>query len=525
MYKWFFAFIAFLSLTFNCFGSANLDVDTGRLVVSTKQGLLEGIKENGVSVWKGIPYAKAPIGDLRFKAPQPAENWTGVKKADKFGNIAMGYKRSKKDQQEQSEDCLFLNIWSPAADAKKRPVMFWIHGGGFISGSGSSDLYDGAHLANKGDVVVVTINYRMGPFGFLYFDGLPNHEGFENNLGIKDQVAALKWVHDNIASFGGDPNNVTIFGESAGAISVQTLMAVPSAKGLFQKAIAESGAPKNIWGPEFSSAFTKRYLQLVGVDTAHLEKLKTINADTMAVAMRKLLDMICIEATPNKTIAPTLDGSFLPQNLMEAIQSGSAANVPLLIGTNKDEATLFALKSLNMAPRTAKGLIPYVSRFSPEQQKNLLSAYKNYPHKSGVLSIITDGVFAMPSMQFAALQSEKAPTYMYRFDWSSTPLNIAGLRACHGVELPFVFGNFNTRVGKLVLLMAKKKDIYKIADEMQQAWINFARTGNPNSSNAVNWMVYNVNQRSTLIFNRKQSTVNDPDASRREAWGALNIFE
>ncbi len=525
MLKWFLAYTALLFLSVNSAFAYNLDTDTGKLVVATKQGLVHGIQEQGVSVWKGLPYAKAPLGDLRFEAPRPPDSWKGIRDADKFGNIAMGYERSKKDKEVQSEDCLFLNIWSPKADAKKRPVMFWIHGGGFISGSGSSDLYDGANLAKKGDVVVVTINYRMGPFGFLYFNNLPNHQGFESNLGIKDQVAALKWVRDNISSFGGDPSNVTIFGESAGAISVQTLMATPSAKGLFHKAIAESGAPNNIWAPEFSTAFTKRYLQLVGVDTANLQKLKTIDPDTLAVAMRKLLDMVCIEATPNKTIAPTLDPDFLPNNLMQAIQSGSAANVPLLIGTNKDEATLFALRRLNMAPRTAKGLTPYVSRFNQEERKKLLAAYQNYPRKSGVLSIITDGVFAMPSMQFAALQSEKAPTYMYRFDWASGPLKVAGLRACHGVELPFVFGNFDTRVGKLVLLMAKKKEVYAIAGQMQQAWINFAYTGNPNNKGENNWAVYNGKQRSTLIFDRKQEILNDPNAEKREAWGNLNIFE
>lgn len=522
-------FLAFTALHFLLIGfitAAPLDVDTSSLLAHTKYGSLRGMQEKGVSVWKGIRYAKAPIGDLRFRAPQEPESWQGVKDAKEFGPIAMGLSRSQRDKQQQSEDCLYLNIWSPAADGKKRPVMFWIHGGGFVTGSGSSDLYDGSNFVKKGDVVVVTINYRMGPEGFLFFDKLPgNHEGFESNLGIKDQVAALKWVHDNIASFGGDPKQVTIFGESAGAISVQTLMTVPAAKGLFSKAIAESGAPTDIWEPQMSTDFTARYLQMLGVDSTNYAKLKTIPADTLAAAMKALMDMICLEPTPAKTLAPTIDGEFIPHNLMTSIGSGSSANVPLLIGTNRDEATLFALRKLNVAPRTAKGLRPYVSRFPEATQKKLLKAYRNYPRKSGVLDIITDGVFAMPSIEFAELQSAHAPTYMYRFDWSSGPLKIAGLRACHGVELPFVFGNFNTGVGKLVLLMAKKKPIYRISEQMQQAWINFARTGNPNDTGTEAWQSYNPAERSTLIFDRSVYTVKDPNAEKRAIWTGLNIFK
>ena len=234
---------------------------TINLIVETKNGKLKGTTDNGVLVWRGIKYAKAPIGSLRFKAPQIPNKWEGVKNATEFGNIVPQiqslYAEGKCD-----EDCLILNVWSPAADSKKRPVMFWIHGGGFSQGAGSNSMYNGSQLVKRGDVVVVTINYRLGPLAFLYLnDLLPNNTDFESNLGIKDQIAALKWVKDNIEAFGGDPNQVTIFGQSSGATSVMTLLACPSAQGLFKHAIAESPS-LNYWTKAEATAVTKRFFRV-----------------------------------------------------------------------------------------------------------------------------------------------------------------------------------------------------------------------------------------------------------------------
>ena len=220
----------------------NAPLDSNSLVVQTHQGKLRGTMDKNICVWRGVRYAKAPVAELRFHAPQQVESWSGVKNATEFGASAPQVKNSLVGDELKSEDCLFLNIWSPAADGKKRPVMFWIHGGGFVIGSGSASLYNGVNLANHGDVVVVTINYRLGSLGFLYFETeAARKAGFENNLGMKDQIAALQWVKENISAFGGDPNQVTIFGESAGGTSVETLLACPAARGLFKGAIAESG--------------------------------------------------------------------------------------------------------------------------------------------------------------------------------------------------------------------------------------------------------------------------------------------
>jgi len=501
-------------------------VDTSALLVKTAQGLVKGTTSQGICIWKGIPYAKAPVGNLRFRDPQPADNWTGVKDATAFGPVALQMKRVLIGNEKQSEDCLFLNVWSPAADGKKRPVMVWIHGGGFVGGSGSQDLYDGAQLSKKGDLVIVSMNYRLGPLGFLYFNDLPGSKGnFDSNLGIKDQVAALKWVKENIAAFGGDPAQVTIFGESAGGISVETLMSIPATQGLFKRAIVESGPAGDVWSPVLATRLTNIFLKELNISTDSLSKLRNVPADSISTAMLRLMKAMKADPTLPKTCAPTVDGSYIPHDLLTAIQSGQSKGVDLLIGTNKDEANLFAMKRLKMAPINEEQLKPYMVRFKAEDQNKLKAAYKGYPSKSSILALITDGIFTMPSARFAELQSAHANTYMYRFDWASKPIKAVGLGACHGIELPFVFGSFNTKLGKKILLFADTKRIHELSNEIQQDWINFARTGNPNNPGTDNWKKYEPSVRTTLIFDKKNYTCTDPNCDQRKAWGTLNIFE
>jgi para-nitrobenzyl esterase len=512
---------SFISTTITATG-----IDTSRLIVKTKQGQVKGTTEQNICVWKGIRYAKAPAGELRYRAPQSPDSWTGIKDATVFGAVAPQMRRVLVGTEPQSEDCLSLNIWSPAADGKKRPVMVWIHGGGFVGGSGSSDLYDGTQIVKRGDVVVVTINYRLGPLGFLYFDSLPGSKGkFEDNLGIKDQVAALKWVKENIAAFGGDPEGVTLFGESAGGISVETLMAIPAAQGLFHRAIIESGPAGDVWTPKAASQITALYLKQVGVSQDSLFKLKLIPVDSITSAMTRLMKIMIADPTLPKTFAPTIDGNFLPHDLLAGIKDGQSKGIDLLIGTNKNEANLFAMKRLKMAPVNEEQLKPYITRFKPAEQKQLIAAYKNYPGKDGILDLITDGIFTMPSIKFAELQSTQANTYMYRFDWTSKPLTWVGLKACHGLEVPFVFNTFETKMGKKILFLSNNKKIHQISNQMQQEWINFARTGNPNAPGKDDWKKYEPATRTTLIYDKKGYICQDPKSTQRQAWGDLNIFE
>jgi para-nitrobenzyl esterase len=503
-----------------------LDTDTGAVQVKVKQGELRGTREGGVCVWKGIRYAKAPAGNLRFRAPEPVEAWTGVKDATQFGPIAPQVKNALGGKEVQSEDCLFLNIWSPAADApkdgiqKKRPVMFWLHGGGFAIGAGSSPLYDGAQMAKTGDVVVVTINYRLGPLGFLYFKDIAGtNPDFDNNLGIKDQIAALHWVHENIASFGGDPNAVTIFGESAGGNSVLTLLAAPSAQGLFSKAISESAAPKLSWTPELATTITKKYLSLLNIPPDSLSKLKQLPVDTLMAAVDKLSEFLASQNSMNRTFAPTIDGQLLPENIYSAIRNRQSLNVPLLIGTNRNEANLFALKRIHMVPTNAEKLEEVFSTvLSKEQIKSITSAYKHYPHKKGVLEVETDLVFRIPAIQYAETQSRYAPTYMYRFDWASFPLKLVGLKSFHGLEIPFVWGNLDAGFAKKLNFMTKKKDVHYLSAQMQQAWLNFAKTGNPNQPGKDDWKKFTATERNTMLFDKKCGATCAPDDKQRKAW-------
>jgi para-nitrobenzyl esterase len=496
------------------------------LTVATQHGLLRGtMAGDSVCVWHGVQYAKQPVGNLRFSAPQPLDSWTGVKDATVIGHIAPQTRRATKDLDKQGEDCLSLNIWSPAADGKKRPVMVWIHGGGFLVGSGTSPLYDGANLSKNGDVVVVNVNYRLGALGFLYFNDIKgDKKGFDDNLGIRDQVAALQWVKENIAAFGGDPETVTIFGESAGAISVLTLMNVPSAKGLFKRAIVESGAPESIFQPKTATELTLRYMKMLGVSPDSLDKMKSVSTDSLVIVMDRLINELMHEPTTVKVLAPTIDGTFIPGDLMTAIKAGKAAGVDLMIGTNKDEATLLAIRRIGITPRNSEELAPYLANMTPESRKNLTATYKHYPHKAGVMEMTTDGIFAIPSIRFSEMQTAYAPTYMYRFDWSSPLLKMVGLKACHGLELPFVFGTLDKGPGKLFAIGASRKVIHRISKQMQTSWVNFARYGNPNPTGKSEWEKYNATNRYTMIFDSKSHIAVDPCEVERKAWTGLTIF-
>ncbi|WP_223813704.1 carboxylesterase/lipase family protein [Geobacillus zalihae] len=304
------------------------------LVVATRYGQVEGTREGNVSVWRGIPYAAPPIGSLRFRAPQKPIPWKGVRPAKHFGPAAMQNERETMKflndcPSYKSEDCLYLNIWSPGADGQKRPVMVWIHGGSFAYGSGSSPMYDGASFAELGNVVIVTINYRLGVFGFLHLADIGGESYMESgNCGLLDQVAALRWVQENIEAFGGDPDNITIFGESAGAVSVSTLLTMPAAKGLFHKAIMQSGTTKHTRTTEVATQVTEQLLSFLDVRPSELSRLERVSADDLLKAT---------ELLHPRVFGPVRDGNILSENTEQVIKNGFSRDIPILIGTNRDE--------------------------------------------------------------------------------------------------------------------------------------------------------------------------------------------
>lgn len=493
-------------------------------LVSLSSGQLQGTTEEGVCVWRGIPYAQSPTGAYRFKSPEPVKPWNGVRDASLYGYASLQPQSSFLRGDSTSEDCLYLNVWSPAADGKKRPVMVWIHGGGFIVGAGSSDLYNGANMARNGDVVVVTLNYRLGVLGFLYFNDKQQKAGFENNLGIRDQIAALQWVKNNISAFGGDPDNVTIFGESAGGTSVETLLACPGAKGLFHAAIAQSGPSSLLWQASTGESLTSKFLSFLKISPDSIHLLSNLSADTLKWAESRLIEYMTKETT-TRVFSPTIDGNLLTTDIASCLSPKQSGNVALMIGTTKDEATMFTKKGLEMVPDNAEDLDKdFLHVLKPEEKTRVISAYSRYPRKRGVLDLLTDAVFRVPAIRLAECQAMHSPVYMYRFEWSSFLLNLSGMRSFHGLELPFVFANGNRKSTKLLKVLATRKTVNRLSNEMQQAWVNFARYRNPNGKDGGIWKMYSKDERSTMIFDRKSRVVNDPDSVQRAAWEGVQYF-
>jgi para-nitrobenzyl esterase len=509
------ALCASAMLTFSGCGSGT--------TATTGLGEVEGkVAPNGVVVFKGIPYAASPVGALRFKPPQPAEPWSGTLKAFDFRDAAAQPKGDLASASGvvKSEDCLNLNVWTPKVDGARRPVMVWIHGGGFTNGSGAEPLYDGSRLARRGDTVVVTINYRLGAFGFLYLGELGGAGYAESgNLGLLDQVAALKWVRDNIAAFGGDPENITVFGESAGSMSICTLMAMPAAKGLFSRAIAESGALNLVHSTEEAAAVTRQLLQYAGV--SDIEGLLSLDTDKIVQAES---DMIRANPASATVFGPVLDGSVVLEPPLHSLAAGSAAGVELIIGTNLDEMRLWAAE----APAMAIYPLPVVAPFIPKVQAAvggsadaIAASYKS--RRPGAtdgdvtMAVLTDVMFRLPAIRVAeARSSRQTKTYMYLFTWSSPAAPKLG--SCHAIELPFVFGNVQ---GTRVEALLGEDPPRKLSDTMQDAWLSFARTGDPNAKGVPAWKAYDLETRATMVFNVESGQKDDPYGEDRRVWDGV----
>ncbi|MFX1281878.1 MAG: carboxylesterase/lipase family protein, partial [Promethearchaeota archaeon] len=375
-------------------------------------GKLRGYIDGDIEIYKGIPYAEPPIGELRFNAPQPKSSWSGVLEATKFGPIAPQPPSPFTPQPpppQSEEECLTLNVWTPSTDDKKRPVMFWIHGGSYKTGS--ADNYIGIPLANRGDVVVVVINYRLGPLGFLY---LPDAPSFTANVGLLDQIQALKWVNENISKFGGDPQNVTLFGESAGAGAICCLLGIPTAKGLYNRIIPQSGSANPLgYQTGRAIATAKRLTSLLGIEKDDIDSLRKIPAEEIIKAQTKMDQQVLEGGTAFALgYSPLVDGNILPQHPLEAILKGEAKDIELLHGTNKDEMRLWELwypnvknsedlfnrLNLMMKPMGQKEeKVREVIDIYSEGRTNLTEIYS---------AIVTDSFFRVPSVRLAEMQSK-----------------------------------------------------------------------------------------------------------------------
>jgi para-nitrobenzyl esterase len=495
--------------------------------VETKSGKIEGLLVNGLSVFRGIPYAEPPIQDLRWMPPQPVKPWSGVRSAKEFGPIApqnaMQGGFTMQTPQPQSEDCLFLNVLTPGLDNAKRPVMVWIHGGAFTMGSGSDSMYDSDTLLKRGNIVMVTINYRLGLLGFLRLkDATGNAIPATGNEGLLDQVLALKWVKDNIAAFGGDPDNVTLFGESAGSMSIACLMVMPAAKGLFQKGILESGVGSVSVPREEANRVGELFLNFSGIRKDNIKALKSLTpAQLLEIEMKIRMASIGTGGTPRVTSSyPIVDGEVIPDYPNKLAGKGASKDILSIIGTNLDEYTLFGMMDPGMITLTESDLKQRLTAMLPGSGTDeLVEIYSKALHKRSepvnpaniLTAITTDLMFRMPALDLVeAQQKNNTPVYSYIFTWKS-PVMGGVLKACHALEIGFVFGKYDD------MFCGTGPEADKLSECMQEAWIAFAHTGNPSSKCTGEWPVYGEN-RLTMVLDKENHVKAAPFEAEREVW-------
>ncbi len=499
-------------------------------IAETDAGVVEGYQQRGLYVFKGVPFAAPPVGDRRWLPPATVEPWGGVRQAQSSAatcpqNVAQGGFLNMNQlpaAEPQSEDCLYLNVWTPGLDDVGRPVLFWIHGGGFTGGSGSSPAYKGSRLSARGNVVVVTTNYRLGPLGFLNLNELTRGRiAATGNEGLLDQVAALKWVHANIESFGGDPANVTIFGESAGGMSVGCLLALPQAQGLFRRAILQSGAANTARPLDKAVQVAEQFLDILDVDPADVEALRSLPVERLLAAQQELTPRVqSLGMTGGLTLQPVIDGATLPALPLEAIRGGAASEIPIIVGSNLDEWKMFSARDPELQRMNEAELLRRIRRILPGQDaEGLVETYRQALARRGVpnppadilTAIETDQLFRIPAVRLAEAQHDQGQSaYNYLFTWVSPTLGSAH----HALELGFLFGNYGEGWG------GSGPAADALSRNIQDAWLAFAGNGDPSCESVGTWPVYG-GQRATMIMDSHCHVENAPYEEERRAWDSV----
>ena len=481
-------------------------------VARTASGQVQGREKSGVLLFAGIPYAAPPVEGRRFRAAQPHERWSGVREARKFGpaapQVATGGMTDPAPVR-WDEDCLTLNVQTPGLDDAGRPVLVWIHGGGYRNGQGAVPWYNGARFAAHGDIVAVTINYRLGALGFTDLSRFGPEFATSGVNGILDQIAALEWVCDNIAGFGGDPTKVTIAGESAGGFSVATLLGSPRAEGLFRGAIPQSGAAQHVLPKPAGDVVADRFLDALGVDGP--VGLEAASVDAVLEAQGAVIDALDRRpglqtklGVPVSTFYPTVGSDVLPEPPLDAIRVGLSAGVAVLAGSNRDETTLWGYGEVDAVrvERTAQTL----------GGPRLLETYRRTrPGASAqelMTAITTDHMFRIPAIRLA--EARGANTWLYQFNWRS---RVAHLGATHALEIPFAFDNLH-QPGVAAFVGAGPSPQH-VADAMHGAWTRFVRAGDPG------FPPYSLGRRETMVFDDVSTLVEDPAGEERVAWDGL----
>ena len=492
-----------------------------KLIAKTTSGKIQGYFNRGVIKFKGIPYAAPPVGNLRFKPPVPIEPWEGILDATKYGPVApqppSALENMFSDPLPNSEaDCLTLNIWTQNLKDNLQPVMFFIHGGAFITGSGRA--LDGSRLVLRGNVVVVSINYRLGALGFLYMHDVPDASP---NVALLDMVTALRWVKENISKFGGDPENITIFGESAGGSAVACLLGMPSAKGLFHRAILQSQASnKYSYNLITGTSYYENLMKNLGIEKGDVGNLRKIPFEEI-VNVQERFERIRLEIP---RAGPIIDKDTLPIHPLEAVKNGYTKDIDLFIGSNLNEIKLWSMWASEEEEMNTEGLKKSIDslmrllKHDESKSKEIIEIYKQLRKNPSDINdaIYTDYMFHIPSIRLAEEQSQhRANTYMYLFSWK-TPLAGGRYGAMHALELSFVFGILLDK--DIGIFPRKSEETQELSEKMMDAWASFARTGNPNHENIPELPPYDKEKRATIIFDKEVTIEQDPYSDERAAW-------
>ncbi|HEY33424.1 MAG TPA: carboxylesterase/lipase family protein [Dehalococcoidia bacterium] len=502
-------------------------------VVETNAGKVEGYQQRGLCVFKGIPYAAPPVGERRWLPPAMVEPWSDICPAKSSAaicpqSIAEGgflNLNQRPEAEPQSEDCLYLNVWTPALDDARRPVMFWIHGGGFTGGSGSSVAYKGSRLAARGDVVVVTTNYRLGALGFLNLNELTGGKiPATGNEGLQDQVAALKWVHSNISAFGGNPDNVTIFGESAGGFSVGCLLAVPQAKGLFRRAILQSGAANTARTLDKAAQVAEQFLDILDVKVGDVKTLRSLPVERLLAAQLELIPRLQKSGmTGGLALQPVIDGITLIALPLHAVRDGAAREIPIIVGSNLDEWKMLIVRDQELQKVDETELLRRVQGILPGQNtETMVQTYREALLGRGApttpaeifTAIRTDQSFRIPAVRLAEAQyGQGQSAYNYVFTWPS-PMLDGAMGAHHALELGFLFGNYGEGWG------GSGPAADALSRNIQDAWLAFARNGNPSCESVGTWPPYDE-RRPTMIIREECHVEDAPYDEERRAWDSV----
>jgi para-nitrobenzyl esterase len=513
--------------------------DAQFVVAQTAFGKIRGVDNNGIKTFKGIPYGGSTSGANRFMPPAEPADWSGVRDALAYGHSAPQHDPtappasdvltvSGENLPAEGEDCLVLNIWTPSVapapgSDRKRPVMFWCHGGGFATGSGSASGTDGTNLARRGDVVVVSINHRLNVLGFANLSEFSRDFAASGEAGMLDIVQALKWVRANIVQFGGDPNLVTVFGQSGGARKVETLLAMPAAKGLFHRAIVESGAAVTLVDRDVAVHNAQQLLAKLSIDPKNVRELQKLPVEKiMAAYFAVLKDNPSIDPSL-AGFSPTVDGKIVPQHPFSPKASPISADVPMMIGCTRTEMTLFSINDPSAFSQTDEDMRKRVGNILGDRATAIIDLYEKLnpgASPSDIYFLIaSDYRYGAPTMIAAQRRAAlgKAPVFLYYFTWE-TPAQGGRLKTPHTMEIPFAFDN----VKIFERLTGGGADAMALADKVSDAWIAFARTGDPNTPKLPHWPAYDAKDRATMVINNVSKVVNDPVREQRlamfQAW-------